>query len=118
MSAHFGTTPNWFVVCLRRHGLEQRYSSSSTTNLPLSLPTQTRSTTVNSDLNFVTQYTPGTQFTQATLNEWLIRAIGELDEKGDLNATSAAVRETFQLTAPTNPVAGNVWYDTAMALSV
>ena len=95
-------------------------SSFSTTNLPLSLPTQTRSTTVNGDLPELCRYPPGTQFTQATLNEWLIRAIGELDDKGDLNATAAAVRETaFSTTAPTSPVAGHVWYDTsAPALKV
>ena len=90
-------------------------SSFSTTQLPLSTPTINRSTDVNSDVKIVDTYTPGTDYTQSTLNQWLLKVIGELDARAHANQVQSSVRETAAGTgAPTSPVVGHVWYDTTV----
>lgn len=91
-------------------------STFSTTQLPLSTPTINRSSSVNANVKVIDEYTPGTDFTQSTLNQWVIKVLGELDAKAYLNGVQSSVRETHAGTnAPTSPVKGHVWYDTTVS---
>ena len=87
-------------------------SAFSTTNLPLSTITVAKSGNTNDDLTVASKYQPGTEYTQSTLNQWIIKAIGELDQQSESNRLDSNIRETFlQVEEPAEARTGNVWYD-------
>ena len=91
-------------------------STFSTTQLPLSTPTINESTAVNANVKVIDEYTPGTDYTQAMLNQWLLKALGELDAKAFANNVLGNIRETSAgSNAPVSPVVGHVWYDTTVS---
>ena len=90
-------------------------STFSTTQLPLSTPAINRSYSINEDVKIIDEYTPDTNFTQATLNLWVLKALGQLDARAYANSVSSQVRETYAgSNAPTSPQEGYVWYDTTI----
>ena len=86
----------------------------STTSLPLTTPLINDTADINTELKVADEYTPGSDYTQSSLNEWLVKSIGKLDKQVNDNYIQSNVRETFyQSNEPTGVKTGNVWFDTA-----
>ena len=84
----------------------------STTNLPLTTPLINESADINTILKIADAYTPGSDYTQSTLNQWVVSSIGKLDKQIEENYVQSNVRETYyQSSAPATAIAGNVWFD-------
>ena len=85
----------------------------STTSLPLTTPLINDTADINTELKVADEYTPGSDYTQSSLNEWLVKSIGKLDDQVEKNYRQGQIKETFyQHNEPTGVVNGNVWFDT------